>query len=120
MILTAIAEHIGVKGNFPSVDIKWLLTDSRTMSFPTESIFFAIKTNRNNGHQFISELYRQQLRYFVVSEMLPEFSEMTEAIFLKVDNTLNALQQLAIAHRSQFKVPVIGITGSNGKTVVKE
>ncbi len=120
MILTAIAEHIGVKGNFPSVDIKWLLTDSRTMSFPTESIFFAIKTNRNNGHQFISELYRQQLRYFVVSEMLPEFSEMTEAIFLKVDNTLNALQQLAIAHRSQFNVPVIGITGSNGKTVVKE
>jgi len=122
MILTEIARNIGVEKEkkLSPVDIKWLLTDSRSLSFPTESLFFAIKSKRNDGHRYIAELYRQHLRYFVVSEMLAEFSEMTEAVFLLVDDTLQALQQLAKAHRTAFDVPVIGITGSNGKTVVKE
>ena len=120
MNLSTIAQYIGVKGTFPVVDIKWLLTDSRTLSFPTESLFFAIKTNRNDGHQYIKELYRQNLRYFIVNELLPEFSEMPDAYFLKVNDSLHALQQLATAHRAEFNVPVIGITGSNGKTVIKE
>jgi len=104
----------------PATEINWLLTDSRSLSFPAESLFFAIKTARNNGHNYVPELYEQNLRYFVVSEMRPEFDKLTDAIFLKVDDTLKALQTLASAHRSTLQVPVIGITGSNGKTVVKE
>jgi len=120
MVLSEIAGHIGVHTKTPDADIKWLLTDSRSLSFPTESLFFALKTNRNNGHNYIAELYSQQLRYFVVSEMLPEFADLTDAVFLKVEDTLQALQQLAKTHRASFEIPVIGITGSNGKTIVKE
>ncbi|MDR3653044.1 MAG: bifunctional UDP-N-acetylmuramoyl-tripeptide:D-alanyl-D-alanine ligase/alanine racemase [Paludibacter sp.] len=121
MKLTNIAQLIGAKGkSIPDIEINWLLTDSRSLSFPAESLFFAIHTARNNGHNYIQELYRQNLRYFVVSEMHPEFEKMTDAVFLQVTDTLQALQRLAAAHRSAFKVPVIGITGSNGKTVVKE
>ena len=120
MKLNNIVSALNIAGDFPEVEIKWLLTDSRTMSFPGESLFFALRTSRNDGHQYIAELYRQNLRYFVVSEMLPEFSLLTDAVFLKVDNTLSALQTLAAKHRSLYKIPVVGITGSNGKTIVKE
>lgn len=120
MTLSAIAKIIGSEANIDTTEINWLLTDSRTLSFPAESLFFAIKTSRNNGHHYISELYRQNLRYFVVSEMLPEYAQLSDAVFLQVNNTLLALQQLVSAHRHQFKLPIIGITGSNGKTVVKE
>ena len=120
MILAEIAQHIAVKQSVPQVDIKWLITDSRSLSFPAESLFFAIKTKRNDGHRYIGELYQQHLRFFVVSDMLAEFSEMADAVFLRVDDTLLALQLLVKAHRAAFNVPVIGITGSNGKTVVKE
>jgi Alr-MurF fusion protein len=121
MKLNKIAKLIGANvKNVPSVEINWLLTDSRSLSFPVESLFFAIHTARNNGHNYITELYQQNLRYFVVSEVRPEFEKMTDAVFLKVEDSLQALQALAVAHRNAFDIPVIGITGSNGKTVVKE
>ena len=121
MKLNKIAQIVGANdSNVPSVEINWLLTDSRSLSFPVESLFFAIHTARNNGHNYIAELYQQNLRYFVVSEMRPEFEKMTDAVFLKVEDSLKALQTLAAAHRNAFDIPVIGITGSNGKTVVKE
>jgi len=121
MKLNKIAKLIGANvKDVPSVEINWLLTDSRSLSFPVESLFFAIHTARNNGHNYITELYQQNLRYFVVREMRPEFEKMTDAVFLKVEDSLQALQALATAHRASFKIPVIGITGSNGKTVVKE
>ena len=121
MKLSVIAQIIGSNANnVPDIDINWLLTDSRSLSFPAESLFFAIHTARNNGHNYIQELYEQNLRYFVVSEMRPEFEKLTDAVFLQVNNSLKALQTLAAAHRNSFNVPVIGITGSNGKTVVKE
>lgn len=121
MQLTIIAKLIGLSDdNIKPADINCLLTDSRSLSSPAESLFFAIRTTRNNGHNYIPELYEQNLRYFVVSEMRPEFDELTDAVFLHVDDTLVALQKLASAHRSSLHVPVIGITGSNGKTVVKE
>lgn len=104
----------------PDVDIQWLLTDSRSLSFPSETLFFALKTERNDGHKYISELYRQNMRYYVVSELPADAKNMPNAVFIKVENTLSALQKLAAAHRSLFKIPVIGITGSNGKTMVKE
>ncbi|HEY5592022.1 MAG TPA: hypothetical protein VIK55_13515, partial [Paludibacter sp.] len=73
MKLNKIAQLIGVsKKNLPEVNVNWLLTDSRSISFPAESLFFAILTARNNGHNYIEELYQQNLRYFVVSEMHPE------------------------------------------------
>jgi alanine racemase len=115
----AIAVDASVK-IVPDVEINWLLTDSRTLSFPTGSLFFAIRTARNDGHKYIADLYQQQMRYFVVSEILPEFELMSDAFFLQVEDTVEALQKLASIHRDSFHIPIIGITGSNGKTVVKE
>ncbi len=121
MKLNKIAQIIGADDKkVPVAEINWLLTDSRSLSFPAESLFFAIHTARNNGHNYITELYQQNLRYFVVSEIQPEFEQLTDAVFLQVNDSLKALQKLAATHRSSFQVPVIGITGSNGKTVVKE
>lgn len=97
-----------------------LLTDSRRLSFPEQSLFFALQTKTNDGHNYIPELYTLRVRNFVVSQMRPAFSEMPEANFLVVKDTLKALQELATHHRKRFHIPVIGITGSNGKTVVKE
>ena len=116
-----IAEIINAKTKKLTNDsISILLTDSRRLSYPEESLFFAIKTKTNDGHNYIGELYRSRVRNFVVGEMRPEFEAMTEANFLLVKDVVRALQQLATYHRKRFDIPVIGITGSNGKTVVKE
>ena len=102
-------------------NIRWLLTDSRSLCFPEETLFFALKTQRNDGHRYIDELYRRGVRHFVV-EQVPEHSETIypEANFLRVPHTLAALQRLAERHRDEFNLPIVGITGSNGKTMVKE
>ncbi len=97
-----------------------LLTDSRSLTFPEESIFFALVTERNDGHKYIKELYDKGVRYFVIDHYPIEADQMPEANFLRVANTLAAMQMLAAHHRRQFDIPVIGITGSNGKTSVKE
>ena len=141
-------------------DIRWLLTDSRSLCFPEETLFCALKTQRNDGHRYIDDLYRRGVRHFVVEqvpehyetrfpeanflrvphtfryiddlyrrgvrhfvvEQVPEHYEVRfpEANFLRVPHTLAALQRLAERHRDEFDVPVVGITGSNGKTMVKE
>ena len=98
--------------------IDWLLTDSRSLVFPEESLFFAIRTQKNDGHRYIPELYRRGVRNFVVSQV-PEHPE-ADANYLKVPSPLKALQRLAERHREEFSCPVIGITGSNGKTILKE
>jgi alanine racemase len=100
--------------------ISGLLTDSRISAFPGSSLFFALKGLRHNGHQYVEELYRHGVRAFVVSEMRYEFRIMHDAGFVIVSDTLLALQEVARAHRERFDCPVIGITGSNGKTIVKE
>ena len=100
--------------------ISLLLTDSRRLSFPEQSLFFALKTKTNDGHRYIQELYKLRVRNFVISDWNPEYDHMTEANFLVVKDTLKALQKLATYHRKRFNIPVIGITGSNGKTIVKE
>lgn len=99
--------------------IMHLLTDSRKLVFPESTLFFALSGPQRDGHQFISELYNKGLRYFVVSKEL-EIDKFPDAIFLQVADTLLALQTLTAWHRKQFQLPVIGITGSNGKTIVKE
>jgi len=102
-----------------SGEIEYLLTDSRKVVFPLQSLFFALSGNRRDGHYFITELYEKGIRNFVVSKAFNTES-YAEANFLCVDDVLHALQKLAAYHRKQFSIPVIGITGSNGKTIVKE
>jgi alanine racemase len=97
-----------------------ILTDSRSLGFASEALFIAIKGERHNGHIYIQELYREGCRCFLVSEEHDYYIELKDASFLLVDDTLLALQQLAAYKRSLFKIPVLGITGSNGKTIVKE
>jgi alanine racemase len=97
---------------------RYLATDSRKISFPGDTLFFALATPRRNGHAFVADAYGQGVRSFVISEPLDVIFD--EATIITVADTLNALQQLAGWHRMQFKLPVVGITGSNGKTIVKE
>ena len=107
-------------GNNAAV-IDHLLTDSRSLCFPETTLFFAIKTKVGDGHLYISDLYRRGVRCFVV-EQLPDKWEAIypKANFLKVIGTREALQRLAERHREEFNIPIVGITGSNGKTIVKE
>ena len=101
--------------------IGWLLTDSRSLCFPEQTLFFALRTKRNDGHKYISELYRRGVRSFVVEQVPEDYQvQFVEANFLKVPSPLAALQRLAERHRDEFDIPVVGITGSNGKTWVKE
>ena len=102
--------------------VKWLLTDSRSLGFSEETLFFALVTGRGDGHRYIADLYNRGVHHFVVSARPndEELRAMPEANFLLVSDTLAALQLLAEKHRIQYSIPVVGITGSNGKTVVKE
>lgn len=118
-LISEISTLIGARqvGN-AEVEVSWLLTDSRSLCFPEETLFFAITTQRGDGHRYIPSLYRRGVRAFVVSRS-PEVL-YPDATYLLVSDTLSALQRLAERHRERFDVPVIGITGSNGKTTVKE
>ncbi|MBP6064868.1 bifunctional UDP-N-acetylmuramoyl-tripeptide:D-alanyl-D-alanine ligase/alanine racemase [Bacteroides sp.] len=134
-------------GNHPAT-IDWLLTDSRSLNFPEETLFFALTTKRSKGAQYIPDLFDRGVRNFVVSTEDMETLQKSEAKrakeravaeqpeattfaraslvildscnFLVVPHPLKALQKLAELHRDRFQIPVIGITGSNGKTIVKE
>ena len=99
--------------------VEHLLLDSRKAFLPSTSLFFALLSSRRNGHDFIGELYQKGVRSFVVSQSV-DTSVFSDANFIRVSDTLAALQQVATYHRNQFSIPVIGITGSNGKTIVKE
>ncbi|MBQ8701142.1 MAG: bifunctional UDP-N-acetylmuramoyl-tripeptide:D-alanyl-D-alanine ligase/alanine racemase [Prevotella sp.] len=104
-------------GDLPAT-ISFLLTDSRSLRFPEETLFFALRSERNDGHRYIEDLYRRGVRNFVVDSSY--HPQLVGANFLVVPDTLEALQRLAERHRDEFNIPVVGITGSNGKTVVKE
>lgn len=101
-------------------NICWILTDSRSLCFPETTLFFALRTERNDGHRYIPELYNRGVRNFVIDHKDDNLKDYPDANFLKVTNTLAALQRLAERHRDEFDIPVVGITGSNGKTMVKE
>ena len=102
--------------------IEHLLLDSRKLLFPETSLFFALKGPRRNGNAFIKELYKKGVRNFVVDQGGPinELTAYSGSNFIQVKDVLEALHSLATYHRMQFNIPVIGITGSNGKTIVKE
>lgn len=116
--ITEVKQIINAEGNIVNDSIvSTLLTDSRRISNAAEGLFFALSARRN-GHEFVAGAYAAGVRNFVVKHG-PEFN-LPGANFLLVDDPLAALQALAAAHRCQFKLQVIGITGSNGKTIVKE
>jgi Alr-MurF fusion protein len=100
--------------------IENIIIDSRKASYQEGSVFFAIKGVRHDGHVYISDLYRLGIRHFVIEQIIPNLSDFPQANFLLVDSTIAALQNVAAYHRKSFSIPVIGITGSNGKTIIKE
>ena len=106
-------------GSLAQGNIMHLLIDSRKLLFPESTLFFAIKTDRGDGHLYIEDLYQKGVRHFVVQDA-PNLSLMPDASFYVTNDVVKALQKLAATHRRQFHIPIVGITGSNGKTIVKE
>jgi Alr-MurF fusion protein len=117
-----ISEIVGGKLHLQDeahTEICELLTDSRRIISPETSLFFAFRGVRHDGHRFIDELIKSGIRNFVVSEFQTRYEE-SGCNFIVVDSALKAMQHLAAHRRKQFDIPVIGITGSNGKTIIKE
>ena len=99
-------------------NIETLVYDSRRVLQPASSLFFAVKTEHNDGHKYLLSAYKKGIRNFIVSN--DSSKDLVESNVILVEDTLSALHHLAIFHREHFSLPVIGITGSNGKTIVKE
>ena len=116
--ITDIVSCLRARVPAPDADVRQLLTDSRRLDSPQDTLFFAIVTKRNSGCRYIDDLYRAGVRSFVV----PADCELAypDANVWQVADVVRALQQVAAAHRRQFHIPVVGITGSNGKTIVKD
>lgn len=103
-----------------NAEIEFLAFDSRNILIPQKTLFFAITTTKNDGHHYIQELWNIGVRNFIITQSLSGYSQFSDTNFLQVTNAVTALQQIAAFHRQQFDYPVVGITGSNGKTIVKE
>ena len=117
---------VATRGRFHVVEsvkdviINQIITDSRNYETVHGALFVAFVGRKNDGHSYVGAMYEAGVRSFLVSRMLPEFQGMRDACFIEVEDTLQALQDWAAWHRARFSIPVAGITGSNGKTVVKE
>lgn len=119
--ISEIAKTLKIKEvNNPESPISHLLSDSREVFNPGETLFFALKTANNDGHKYVDELYNLGVRHFVVQTIHPEWKNLKDINLLHVKDSLLALQKVATFHREHFDIPVIAITGSNGKTIVKE
>ena len=122
--ISQIASIIKAKiaSNNADAGIEHILLDSRKLLFPATSLFFALDGPRRKGNSFIAELYNKGVRHFVVNESFAatEMLNLPEADILQVQDVLQSLHSFIAFHRQQFTIPVIGITGSNGKTIVKE
>ncbi|MBT1704207.1 bifunctional UDP-N-acetylmuramoyl-tripeptide:D-alanyl-D-alanine ligase/alanine racemase [Chryseosolibacter indicus] len=97
-----------------------LITDSRKGSNVEGSVFFAIKGPHHDGHLYIKDLYNQGIRQFVIECEIAGLSTLAGCNILLVESSIHAIQAIASAHRSNYNIPVVGITGSNGKTIIKE
>ncbi len=117
--LSSLATYCGVYTDSDR-DIKTILTDSRSSVETTDALFFAIRTDVNDGHRYLADLYRRGVRAFVVDHIPDIMRHATDADFIVVDDVSIALKQIARRVRQNFNIPIIGITGSRGKTVVKE
>jgi Alr-MurF fusion protein len=103
---------------YDTTAFEYIATDSRKIIHPSSTLFFALNGNNSNGHKYINELYDYGIRAFVIQEELENYYD--DACYIRVPNSMQALQLLAQEHRALFNLPVVGITGSNGKTIVKE
>jgi alanine racemase len=119
-ISSVVGGKLHSKGYNPEWFISSVSIDSRTIFDQASSVFFALKSERNDGHRYIADLVHSGVRAFVVSDYTEELLKYGNCSFVVVPDTLKALQKLAAWHRSKFEIPVVGITGSNGKTIVKE
>jgi alanine racemase len=99
--------------------ITYLITDSRKVLVSEEALFFAITGERNDGHQFVPSLYQSGIRQFVIEKSF-DCSSYPEANFILAPSAIQVLQSIVAFHRQQFSIPLIGVTGSNGKTIIKE
>ena len=98
-------------------EITDLCIDSRKLSIQPGSVFFAIGGENHDGHEFINEAFEKGIRLFVVER---DMRHATSASMIQVTSSIKALQDIVTHHRAEFEIPVIGITGSNGKTIIKE
>ncbi len=101
-----------------SSKISELVYDSRKVNNPDESLFFALKATRD-GHDFIPDAYAKGIRNFVTSNPVTFLEDKKDVNVIQVHNVLQFMQELVTYHREQFHYPIIGITGSNGKSIVK-
>lgn len=101
-------------------EIEYLLTDSRSLTWPEKTLFFAVRTSVNDGHRYVRDLYLGGVRNFVVEHIPATMSDCHDARFLVVNSVVDALQKIGTSIRIKADIPVIGITGSRGKTMVKE
>lgn len=117
--LKEISEILGVNVQESNREIEILLTDSRSLSDPAKSLFFALRGQSNDGHRYIADLYANGVRAFVVNEIPDSAADMPDAVWIVVANTLKALQSVGSLGRSNAS-SVVAITGSRGKTTLKE
>lgn len=116
-----ICEELNIRpliSNDLSSKISELVYDSRKVNNPDESLFFALKATRD-GHDFIPDAFKKGIRNFVISNPVTFFEGKNDVNVIQVDNVLQFMQELVAYHRKQFQYPIIGITGSNGKSIVK-
>jgi alanine racemase len=113
---TLIGKPISEIGNS---EITELAYDSRKIIHADKTLFMALVTSNGNGHRYIQSAYEKGVRYFLVSE-IPDRHQYNDCIFLQTHDTLSALQQFATRHRQAFKGKILALTGSNGKTTIKE
>lgn len=104
---------------FSDNHVHHIYIDTRQIGIPENALFVAIESNKNDGHYYIKEAYQKGIRNFIVTRLQDDFI-YSDANYILVNNAVDALQNLAYHHRLRFRIPVIGITGSNGKTIVKE
>lgn len=104
----------------PDLTVSDIITDSRRFSFTEELIFFAISGKNHDGHSFIDSLYRKGVKVFVVERLPDDTGLYKDSAFIQTTNSIAALQRLAAYHRKSYMSPVISVTGSTGKTIVKE
>ena len=101
-------------------DINNLIIDSRRITNSNNSLFIAIIGERNNGHNYIENIAKNGVENFIVSTLPKDIKKYKDCSFLLVENTIKAFHTITEHHRKKFNIPVIGITGSNGKTIIKE
>lgn len=115
-----IAKILKANENNDGRKVEILLTDSRSLTDPEKTLFFSIKTRNNDGHKYMRELYDRGVRAFVAEYVPKDMEDVGDATIILVNNTVKSLQKLSKLHRKKFNIPIIGITGSKGKTTVKE